>query len=86
MVDRGIDQVGGIQRGAAFLALVAVSTLIAAMRTGAGNIPVGQELLHLLIIILAGGLFNELTLVIQLAEESPRRSGNVFSMWCGNKC
>ena len=64
-----IDQVGCIQGSPAFFALIAVGRFIAAMRAGAGNIPVGQELLHLFIVILAGGFFNKLTPVIQLPEK-----------------
>jgi 5-carboxymethyl-2-hydroxymuconate isomerase len=47
-----IDEVLGAERAAALLALVAVSIRIAAGRAGADDVPVGEELLGLLIVVL----------------------------------
>ena len=49
-----VDQVGGIQRGSALLALVAVGGIVAAARTGSDNIAVGQKLLGLGVKVLVG--------------------------------
>jgi len=64
-----VNKVSGAERCSALLALVAIGVLIAAVRAGAGDIPVSQEATGLLVIILAGGFLNEFPLVIQLAEK-----------------
>ena len=46
-----------------------MSSLIVAMRTLAGDVAVSPELLGLFVVQLGGGLFGQLSLVVQLAEE-----------------
>ena len=65
----GVDEVGGAEAGAALFALVAVCSLGVTVGTFAGDVAVGQELVRFLVIILHGGLFDELALVIQGLEE-----------------
>ncbi len=64
----GVDEVGGVQGGAAHLALVTVGVLVLAVRARAGDVTVGEELLGLLIVVLHRGLLDELALVVQLLE------------------
>ena len=64
-----IDKFRGRKRGAALLALVAVCALRMAARTFSRDIAVGKESLGLFIVVLHGGLFDELSFVIELAEE-----------------
>ena len=71
----GIEQFVGAERGAAFLALVAVGSLRAAFGAGAGNVAIGQELLVFLVVILHGGLFQETALVVEGLEEVGGRFG-----------
>ena len=63
-----VDQLGGGERRAACLALVAVG-LLAAMGACASHVAVGQKLSGLGVIGLHGGLHLEAPLVIQMAEE-----------------
>ena len=65
----GINQFRGAERRAALLALVAVCSLGVATGTFARDVAVGQESLRLLVIILHGGLLDELALVVEFAEE-----------------
>jgi len=39
------------------------------MRASSGNIPVGQKLTHLLIVVLIGNLFNKNTLFVELLKK-----------------
>src|SRR5258706_15016711 len=64
-----IDQHFRAQGAAAILALIAISAGIAADRTGAHNIPVGEEGLSLLIIILLTLLHFQLTPAVQRGKE-----------------
>ena len=59
-----IDEVGGVQRGAARLALVTVSPLVVAVGTLARDVAVGEELFRLLVVILLGGLFHQFSFII----------------------
>ena len=63
-----VYQLIGRQRSAAFLALVAVSTLRMTPRTLPADVTVGQKLLCLRVVELLRRLLNELTIVVQLAE------------------
>ena len=65
----GIDKLGGREVASALLALVAVGTLVVAVRALAGDVAVGQELVGLLVVVLFGGFLGELSLVVELAEE-----------------
>ena len=65
----GVYQVGGRQRTAALLALVAVGTVVLAVGAGPHDVAVGQELSGLLVVILHGGLLREDALVVERAEE-----------------
>ena len=64
-----IYEVGGVERRAALLALVAVGVLVAAMGACAGHIAVGQKLVGLRIVELLRLLLDELTLLVEAAEE-----------------
>ena len=65
----GTDQVGGVERTAAFFALVAVGAFVLAMRAGADDIAVGEELSRLLIVILLRSLLDKFTVVVKLPEK-----------------
>ncbi len=60
----GVDQLGGAEGGAALLTLVAVSSFIPAVGTGAGDIAVGQELSCFLVVELLVGFLDEDPFVI----------------------
>ena len=64
-----INQVGGVQRGAAFFALVTVSFFISAVGACSGDVPVGKELPGGFIKILCRHFFDELPGVIEFSEE-----------------
>ena len=64
-----VDQIGGRQGGSAFLALVAIGTFRMAVRTLTGDVAVGKEGLSFFVVILHAGLFDEFSLIVQLAEE-----------------
>ena len=64
----GVDEVRGIERGAASLTLVAVGMFVAAVRAGACDIAVGEELVGFLVVVLHGGLLNKLALFVELLE------------------
>ena len=65
----GIDQLVGREGRTALFALIAVGTVVAALGAGSDDVAVGQEGLGLLVVILHRGLFDELAIVIELAEE-----------------
>ena len=65
----GVDQLVGAEGAAAFLALVSVGPLIAALGAGSHNIAVSQKLLCLLVVVLLTLLFDELAVLIELTEE-----------------
>ena len=65
----GVNQLRRAERGAALLALVAIRSLGVAAGAFARDVAVGQEGLRFLVVILHGGLFDELPFVIQFAEE-----------------
>ena len=65
----GIDQLFRAQGASAFLALVAIGMRIAAFRACPFDIPICKEGLRLYVIILAGGLCNELSFIVELPEE-----------------
>ena len=71
----GCDQFVGRKRRSALLALVAVGLFVLAVGTGAHDVTVGQKLLRLLVVVLLGGLLDELALGVELAEEIRRRLG-----------
>ena len=64
-----VDQFVGTEGAAAFLALVAVGALIAALGTGAHDIAVCQELLGIFVIVLFALFLDKFPLIIELAEE-----------------
>ncbi len=64
-----VDEVGGVERRSAFLALVAVSALGAAVGAGARHVAVCQELPGLLVVELLGSLLHKLAVVVKFAEE-----------------
>ncbi len=64
-----INQVRGAEAGAALLALVAVSAFGMAVGALAGDVAVGKEGLGFFVVILHAGLFDEFSLIVQLAEE-----------------
>src|SRR5699024_458938 len=68
-----VDEVCGVEGGAAALALVAVGILVAALGAGAYNVAVGQELLRLLVVVLLRGLLYKLAIFVELFKEA--RSG-----------
>ena len=78
-----IDQVGRRKWCSALLALVTVGSFCMAGRTFTGNITVGQELMGFFVVILHGGLFNELTFIIQGFEEFG--SQFVVCLWCSTR-
>ncbi len=65
----GIDEVGGVERRAASLALVAVGAIAAAVGAGTGHVAVGEELAGLLVVGLHGGLHLKLSCVVEMTEE-----------------
>ena len=65
----GIDEVGGAQRGAAFLTLVAVGSLGVTHGALTDNVAIGNEAACSLVIELHRGLLDEASLVINVAEE-----------------
>jgi len=65
----GIDQVGGVERGAAGFTLVAIGAFVVAMRAGPHDVTVGQELSGFVIVVLFGGLLQKQTLVVQGFEK-----------------
>ena len=69
----GVDEVGGVERRAAGLALVAVGLGVVAVGTLAGHVAVGKELLCLGVVELLGSLLYKFALVIKMAEELRRR-------------
>ena len=74
----GFDQLVGREGRTALFALVAISPVIAALGAGSDDIAVGQEGLRLLVVILHGGLFDELALVIEFPEEGRSSLGMSF--------
>ena len=70
-----LNEFGGVERRAALLALVTVCVGIAAMRTRAGNVAVGEELLCLFVVILFGGLLHKLAIVVEFLENLLRSLG-----------
>ena len=64
----GVDEVGGVERGAAGLALVAIGVFVAAMWAGAGDVAVGEELMGFLIVVLHRSLLDKLACFIELVE------------------
>ena len=70
-----VDQLVGREGRPAFLALVAVGTLVPAFGTSTDDITVGKERLRLLVVILHGGLFDEFPLVVKFAEKFRRGRG-----------
>ncbi len=65
----GVDEVGGVERCSAGLALVAVGTGAVAVGTFAGYVAVSQKHLGLRVVELCGGLLHELALLMQAGEE-----------------
>ena len=70
-----VNQLIGRKGRTTLLALVAIGTVVATLGAGTYNIAVGKEGLGLLVVVLLGGLLDELTLIVELAEEL--RSGLV---------
>ncbi len=68
----GIDKVGGIERRAACLTLVAVGTVTAAMGACAYHIAVSEKLTGLLVVGLHGCFLHKFPLVIEVAEKLAR--------------
>ena len=64
-----VDEVGGVERCAASLALVAVRSFCAAVGAGSGHVAVGEELSGLLVVELHGCFLYEFSLVVEAAEE-----------------
>ena len=64
-----VDQLVGREGRPAFLALVAVGTVVPAFGTSADDITVGKERLRLLVVILHGGFLDEFPLVVEFAEK-----------------
>ena len=64
----GVDEVGGVEAGAAGFALVAIGVLVAAVGAGAGDVAVGQELLGLLVVVLLRHFLDELALLVEFLE------------------
>ena len=64
-----LHQFVGRKRRTALLALVAIGAFVAALGARADDIAVGKERLRLLVVILHRGPFDELALVVELAEE-----------------
>lgn len=59
-----VDQVGGVERCAACLALVAVGFGVVAMRTFAGDIAVGEELAGFRVVELHRFFLDELAVLV----------------------
>ena len=74
-----IDEFLGAEGGAAFLALVPVGILVAALGAGANNVSVGEEGLGFGVIVLLALLGYELALVVELAEEL----GGILGVYLG---
>ena len=64
-----VDEFGGRECRAAFLALVAIGPFGVAVRTFARDVAVGQESLGFLVIVLLTLFFHKLALVVERAEE-----------------
>ena len=64
-----IDEVRGIQGGAACFALVTIRPFVLAMRASANDVTVGQELLGFLVVVLFRGFLDEFALFIEIQEE-----------------
>ena len=77
----GINQIGRIQRCAASLALVAIGMFVATVRTSPGNIPVCEELVSLLVVILHRGFLDKFAFIVQL----PKEIGSHFTMNLGSR-
>ena len=69
----GINQFQRAQRGATAFALVAVSLFVSAMRTGSGDVTVGQKSVCLFIVVLFADSFNEFAFVVQFFEKGGSR-------------
>ena len=63
-----IDELGRREVTTAFLALVAIGTLVMAVRALARHVTVGQELLCLLVVELGSRLLRQFPLIIELTE------------------
>ena len=63
-----IDELGRREVTTAFLALVAIGTLVMTVRALARHIAVGQELLRLLVVELCSRFLRQLPLIIEFAE------------------
>ena len=70
-----VDEFGGRETSTALLALVAVCAFAVAVRTFACDIPVGEEGLCLLVVILLTLLFHKLAFFVELAEKLCRGLG-----------
>src|SRR5690606_9458153 len=68
-----VNQVGRIERCTTLFALIAICPFIFTVRAGASDIPVGQKLVILLIIILFGYLFDKFPFFIQVEEKLLRK-------------
>ena len=75
-----ILQVGRAERGTATLALVAVGMFVGAMRAGAGDVAVGEELSGFLVVVLFAFFFDENVVLIECPEEV----GSHFPMRIGS--
>ena len=64
-----INQVGRAEARTALFALVAISAFGMAVGALAGDVAVGKEGLGFFVVILHAGLFDEFSLIVQLAEE-----------------
>ena len=64
-----IDKVGGVERGAALLALVAVCALCVAVGALAGDVAVGKELSGLFVVKLHRGLLHKAVVIVQATEK-----------------
>ena len=64
-----IDEVGGVERCAASLALVAIGTFTAAVGASAGDVAVGKPLVGLFVVELLAHLLDKLALVVEFLEE-----------------
>src|SRR5690554_3345959 len=64
-----VYQLRRAQGSAALFALVTICFFVPAVGTGTHDIPVGQKLFCLLVVILFALLFRELTLVVERAEK-----------------
>jgi hypothetical protein len=75
-----VDEVGGIERRAARLALVAIGVLVAAMRAGARDVAVGKKLVGMLIVILLARLLDKFALVVELLEKLACRGSCILEV------